>query len=74
MYAIAVSREDLAAEVARLRARVAELEAALEACRRQSEARWQAIGKLAPAAKRLRAERDQLRRRLSALSGESDSD
>lgn len=66
--------ESLRDEVARLRARVAELEEALEACRRQSEARWQAIGKLAPAAKRLRAERDQLRRRLSALSDRSDSD
>lgn len=65
--------EDLRAEVARLGARVSELEAALEACRRQSEARWQAIGKLAPAAKRLRAERDRLRRQLG-LSGESDSD
>lgn len=70
--------EDLRDEVAALRARVAELESALEACRRESSERWEAIGRLAPAAKRLRAERDQLRRELerrdAGLSDGGESD
>jgi chromosome segregation ATPase len=65
--------EKLRDEVAALRARIAELEAALEACRSESRQRWEAIGRLAPAAKRLRAERDELRRKL-VLSGGADSD
>lgn len=66
--------ETLREEVARLRARVAELESALDACRRESAARWEAIGRLAPAAKRLRAERDRLRAELAVLSTDRNSD
>lgn len=65
--------EDLRDEVAVLRARVAELEESLDRCRRESQERWEAIGRLAPAAKRLRAERDELRRKLGLSDGgESD--
>jgi chromosome segregation ATPase len=65
--------EDLREEVAALRARIALLEEALDGCRRESQERWEAIGRLAPAAKRLRSERDELRRKLG-LSGGGESD
>ena len=40
------------------------LTAELEAVQLESASRWEAIGRLAPAAKRLRAERDQLLAKL----------
>lgn len=68
--------EDLRDQVGALRRRVGELEAELEACRAESQQRWEAIGRLAPAAKRLRAERDELLRKLAeaGLSSGEDSD
>ena len=66
--------DDLRAELAEKIARIAELEAELADCRRVSQERWDAIGRLAPAAKRLRSERDELRAKLRGLSGPADSD
>ncbi len=56
--------DDLRQENITLRARVEELTEALEKANRELDLRWQAIERLAPAAKRLRIERNRLRSEL----------